>query len=281
MSSEILIVTNGAKESFSAIEQGAWLGLTLDMPITLLGINERLDPAAIDSVSPLENVFERAVSLFNDRGAAYNLEVRNGSAERVLAEEVKRNDSIVVLGSFGRPQIQQFVTGSSIRHFIEEVKQPLLYAPVSRVPVKRILLSVGGLGYEVNAEHIAVQVATKSGADVTLLHIVPPVDLKYPTAQTVSENWQHVVDTDTAIGRSLRQSLENAKAAGLATSVKVRHGNIIEEILAEVQECGYDLLCMGSSYSVHSLRQMYSANVTAEIMERVHCPVLTARLKNE
>lgn len=281
MTSDILIVTNGTKESFPAVEQGAWLAGVLDSPITLLGINERPDPAAIDSsVNPLEAVFEKAVSLFQAQGARYRLEVRNGSAERVAKEESVKHDSIVVLGPLGRPQFQRLVTGRSIRTFIEKLEQPLLYVPETRLPVKKILISVGGLGYDVNAEHLAMQVALKCRADVTLLHIVPPIDLDYPTAKEMNEHWQTLTETDTPVGRSLRHSLENAKAAGLSASVKVRRGNVIEEIFAEMNGGDYDLLCMGSSYSVHSLRQMYSANVTAEIMDRVRRPVMTARFRS-
>lgn len=279
MSSDILIVTNGSKESYPAVEQGAWLAVTLGLPITLLGITEHLNPAAIDATHPLEAVFDRAVGLFHARGAAYRLEVRNGSAEKVVPQEAKDGDSIIVLGPLGRPQLQRFVTGRSIRHFIEEIEQPLMYVPAARQPVRKILISVGGLGYDVNAEHIAMQIAMKTGAEIVFLHIVPPIDLNYPTAAAVSRNWQHLVDTDTPVGRSLRQSFENARAANVPASVKVRHGNVIENILEEIQAGGHDLLCMGSSYSVHSLRQMYSANVTAEIMDRVHCPVMTARFR--
>jgi len=281
MPSDILIVTNGTKESFPAIEQGAWLAATLELPITLLGITERLNPAAIDDTHPLENVFEQAVGLFKAQGAVYRLEVRNGGAEKVVPFEARQNDSIVVLAPLGRPHFQRLMSGRSIRTFIEEVEKPLMYVPAARAPAKKILICVGGLGYDVNAEHIAMQIAMKSGAEITLLHIVPPIDLDYPTAQTVSRNWQHLTETDTPIGRSLRQSLENAGAAGVTAVVKVRQGNVIEEIVAESTAGNYDLLCMGSSYSVHSLRQMYSANVTAEIMERARCPVMTARFRLE
>lgn len=281
MPSDILIVTNGTKESFPAIEQGTWLAATLELPITLLGITERLDPAAIDASHPLEAVFEYAVGVFKAQGAAYRLEVRNGGAEKVVPFEARQNDSIVVLASLGRPHFQRLMSGRSIRTFIEEVEKPLMYVPGARVPAKKILICVGGLGYDVNAEHIAMRIAMKSGAEITLLHIVPPIDLNYPTAQTVSRNWQHLTETDTPIGRSLRQSLENARSAGVMASVKVRQGNVIEGIIAESIEGNYDLLCMGSSYSVHSLRQMYSANVTAEIMDRVRCPVMTARFRVE
>lgn len=277
MSSDILIVTNGTQESYPAIEQGAWLAATLAARITLLGVTEKPDPAAIDSVHPLEAVFEKAVGLFEAQGTAYRLEVRNGSAEKIVPVEVGREDSIVVLGPLGRPQIQRFMTGRSIRAFIEEIEQPLLYAPEAKLPVKKILISVGGLGYDVTAEHLAMQIALKCGAEVALLHIVPPMDLDYPTAKVVSEHWRNLAETDTPVGRSLRGSLENARAAGLTASLKVRRGNVIEEILAEAREGNYDLLCMGSSYSVHSLRQMVSANVTAEIMGRAPCPVMTAR----
>jgi nucleotide-binding universal stress UspA family protein len=281
MSSEILIVTNGTKESLPAIEQGAWLAKTLERKIALLGITEKLNPAAIDDTHPLEGVFEKAVDVFNAQGVAYRLEVRNGSAEKIVPQEAKQNDSIVVMSPLGRPQLQRFMAGRSIRNFIESIEQPLLYVPSVRTPVQKILISVGGLGYDVNAEHIAMQIAMKSKAEIIFLHVVPPIDLNYPTAETISKNWQYLATTDTPVGRSLRLSLENARAAGINASVKVRLGNVIEEILAESVEGKYDLLCMGSSYSVHSLRQMYSANVTSEIMEGVHCPVMTARFRNE
>lgn len=280
MDSDILIVTNGTKESFPAVEQGAWLAKTLASKITLLGVTEKPDPAAIDSAHPLETVFEKAVSLFEAQGIVYRLEVRNGSAEKVVPIEAKKEDSIVVLGRLGRPQIQRMMTGRSIRTFLEDITQPLLYVPETQLPVKKILISVGGLGYDVNAEHIAMQVAKACGAEVTLLHVIPPIEFDYPTAKEMNTHWQTLTQTDTPVGRSLRGSLENAQAAGLNASVKVRRGNVIEEILTEISEGNHDLLCMGSSYSVHSLRQMYSANVTAEIMEHAHRPVMTARFRS-
>jgi nucleotide-binding universal stress UspA family protein len=164
---------------------------------------------------------------------------------------------------------------------MEKIEQPILYVPHSRLPVKKILTCIGGLGYEVTAEHIAMQVALKSRAEITLLHIAPPIELEYPTSKAIREHWQTPEETDTPIGRSLRQGLDIAKAEGLIAGIKGRQGNVVEEILAEAKEGDYDLLCMGSSYSVHSLRQMYSANVTADIAEGVHCPVLSARFKKE
>ncbi|HSO12898.1 MAG TPA: universal stress protein, partial [Anaerolineales bacterium] len=79
--------------------------------------------------------------------------------------------------------------------------------------------------------------------------------------------------------RSLRKALDLAKEAGLHAKAIAREGHIVEQILSEIRAGDYDLICMGSSYSAHSLRQLYTPNVTAEVAEIAHCPVLMARFK--
>jgi len=279
MKPDLLITTNGFEGTWPSIEYGTWLASALDKKIALLGVTEELNPAAIDDHHPLEDVFMRAVDLFQKNGVQYNLEVQNGNAEEVIPRKAKQGDYIIVLGPLGRPQIRRMLTGRSIRHLMEEIEQPILYVPEARLPLKKILICIGGLGYEVAAEHIAMQMAMKSRAEITLLHIVPPMDLNYPTAKTVSKHWQNLTETDTPVGRSLRQALDVAKNDGLIASVKARQGNVVEEIMAEVKEENYDLLCMGSMYSTNALRQMYAPNVTAEIANSAVCPILSARFK--
>ena len=281
MKPDLLIATNGFAGTLPSIEYGAWLASTLETKITLLGVTENLSPAAIDDHHPLEDVFARAVELFQKNGVAYTLEVQNGNAEDVIPRKAKQGDYIVVLGPLGRPQFRRMLTGRSIRHLLEEIEQPILYVPELKLPLKKILICIGGLGYEVTAEHIAMQMAIKSRAEVTLLHIIPPIDLNYPTAKTVSANWRNLAETDTPVGRSLRQALDVAKNDGLTANVKARRGNVVEEILAEVKDGNYDLLCMGSMYSSNALRQLYAPNVTAEIADSMLCPILSARYKRE
>jgi len=281
MKPDLLIATNGFAGTWSSIEYGTWLAATLDKNITLLGVTENLNPAAIDDHHPLEDVFARAVELFQKNGVTYNLEVQNGNAEDVIPRKVNQGDYIVVLSPLGRPQIRRMLTGRSIRHLMGEVEQPILYVPESKLPLKKILICMGGLGYEIAAEHIAMQMAMKSQAEITLLHIIPQIDINYPTAKTVRDHWQNLAETDTPIGQCLRQALETAKNNGLTANVKARQGNVVEEILAEVKEGNYDLLCMGSMYSSSALRQLYAPNVTAEIADGAPCPVLTARYKRD
>lgn len=277
MKSELLIATNGFKQTWRAIEYGAWLAELMQMKVTLLGVNEKLNPAAIDDHHPLEDIFARAVELFQEKEVEYSLEVRNGDAEHMIPARANQGDFITVVSPLGRSQIHRWLAGRSCRALMEQIKGPILYVPEIRLPLKKLLISAGGLGYEVTAEHLALQVAALSRADVTILHVIPPTDLDYPTTRDVLEHASDLQDTNTVMGHSLKKAFEVAKAAGLNAKLTTRHGHVVEGILMEVQDGNYDMICMGSHYSAHALRQLYMPNVTAEVAEAVHCPTLTVR----
>jgi nucleotide-binding universal stress UspA family protein len=278
---DLLIATNGFKGTLPSIEFGAWLAATLNSKVSLLGVTEHLSPSAIDDHHPLEDVFAYAVELFKRYGIEYSLELENGDAEEIIPRKAKEGNFLTVLGPLGRPQIRRLLTRRSIRHLLEEIIGPVLYVPVARLPFKKLLICLGGLGYEVTAEHIAMQIAKKCHADTTLLHVVPPVDLDYPTTRAERQGLQHLADTNTPVGRSLREAMEIANREGIPVTVKGRQGNVVEQILAEIKEGNYDMLCMGSSFSSSAFRQLYTPNVTAEVAEGAGCPVLTARYKRE
>ena len=277
MDSELLITTNGFKGTWFAIEYGAWLAEIMRMKITLLGVTELLNPAAIDDHHPLEDVFERAVSLFQEKDLPYSLEVRNGDAEHVIPEKANSGIYITVVSPLGRTQMRRMIVGRSIRPLMERIRGPILYVPEMRLPLKRILISAGGLGYEATAENLALQVASANHADVTILHVVPPTDLDYPSTRGLRGHTKDLAETNTLPGRSLRHALEIAQNAGLNARAIARQGIIVEEILSELHEGNYDMVCMGSSYSASTLRQFYAPHVTAEVAEAARCPVLTAR----
>jgi nucleotide-binding universal stress UspA family protein len=277
MRHELLIGTNGHKDTWPAIEYGAWFAELLQAKITLLGVSEKPGFATNKDPRPLEKILARAEELFKEKGVEYSLEAHKGNAERVISEKANEGDFLVVVGPLGHSRLRRWLTGRSFRVLMEQIKGPILYVPVVRLPLKRLLISSGGLGYEVAAEHLALQIATASRADVTILHVIPPTDLDYPTTRDVREHVKDLQNTDTMLGRSLRQGLDIAQAAGLSANLITRQGYIVEEILAEIKHGNYDMVCMGSRYSAHALRQLYTPNVTAEVAESLNCPVLTVR----
>ncbi|HSL44489.1 MAG TPA: universal stress protein [Anaerolineales bacterium] len=277
MKFDLLIATNGYRNTWRAIEYGAWLAALMRVKVNLLGVAERRSLAEIDDHHPLEDIFASAVELFKEKGLEYNLVIQNGDAEHIIPEMANQGDFITVVSPLGRSWLRHWLMGRSFRGLMEQIKGPILYVPEIRLPLKKILISAGGLGYEVNAENLALQVATLSRAEVTILHVIPPTDLDYPTSNMARDHVSDLQDTDTVLGRSLRQGLEIAKDAKLTAKLITRQGHVVEEIVAEVRAGNYDMVCMGSRYGGHTLRQLYTPNVTAEVAEAVNCPVLTVR----
>lgn len=277
MTSQVLIATNGFKGTWAAIEYGAWFAQAMQMKVTLLGVSEKFRPGAIDEQHPLDEIFARAVELFQRTGVEYSLEIRNGEAEQVISGRAGQGDFITVVSPLGRSRLRNWLTGRSLHVLMEQIQGPILYVPEVRLPLKRLLISAGGLGYEVSAENLALQLATVTRADVTILHVIPPTDLDYPTTRDVREHMQDLQNTNTVLGRSLKKAVSVVEAAGLSGKLLTRQGHVVEEILAEVREGNYDMVCMGSHYSAHALRQLYMPNVTAEVAGAARCPMLTVR----
>jgi nucleotide-binding universal stress UspA family protein len=277
MNYEILIVTNGFQATWAAIEYGAWLAELTKVKLTLLGVNEKVSFATRDDPLPMENILERAEALFQEKGVEYSLELEKGEAERIIPKRANQGNVLSVVSPLGRSRFRHWLSGRSFRVLMEQIKGPILFVPEVRIPLRHLLISSGGLGYEVSVENLALQLATASRADVSILHVIPPTDLDYPTTREARDHVKDLQDTDTVLGRSLRKGLDIAKTAGLNAKVITRQGHIVEEILAEVRQGNYDMVCMGSRYSAHTLRQLYTPNVTAEVAEAVNCPVLTVR----
>ena len=277
MKPQLRIFTNGYEGTWPAIEYGSWLARTMQTQITLTGVVE-----PNDEEHPVEDIFGRAVTLFQESNVSYSLELDNGMVEETItrrqsAEIDADPEQILVLGPFGRPPVRRLLLGNSFRKLMSIVSSPILYVPVVRMPLQRVLICMGGLGYTFNAEHLGLKVARMNQASVTLLTVVPPIDLDYPESRKIRDNWKNLADTDTLQGRSLRDAYKKAQEAGLDARIRVRHGNIVEQILAEVKEGNYELICMGSQFSAHGLRQYYTPNVTADVAEVSHCPILTVR----
>jgi nucleotide-binding universal stress UspA family protein len=217
------------------------------------------------------------VTLFQENQVEYHLEIHEGHAEEVIPKKAKEKDFLTILTPLGRSPLRRLLVGRSFHQLMADISGPILYVPSACVPPHHIIICLGGLGYGVTAENLGLEIASRVKVPVTLLHVVPPIDLDYPESRTVRDNLDHLIDTNTLLGRTLRQALDEANKTIRKTDLKIRQGHVVEEILAEVKSRDYDLVCMGSQYSGHGLRQFYAPNITAEVADAIGCPVLTVR----
>ncbi len=268
----LLICTNGSALTQPALEYGVWLSELLSIPATLLGIIER--PEDRTSVEELIGLSEEQL---RERDLAFQTRFEYGNSRQVITQITRAGVYISVVGPLGRPALKRFVHGRSFRRLMAKVETPIVYVPRVRLPLRKALLCMGGLEPIRGAEHLAVLLCQKAQAEITLLHVVEPITLDYPTAREVRLKWESILDTDTPQGRNMKLALNEIKEAGIKAEFKVRHGNPVHEIMDEICNAAYDLVVMGSTYRAHNLRRLYLPNVTAEVAESIDRPVITMR----
>ncbi len=269
---QLLLCTNGCAQTRPSLQYGLWLSSLLQAQVTLLGVIESAEEEA-----QVEALVAETVAQLTESGIPHSVEFAHGRGSDVIAAQAQSAPYLTVAGPLGRPAWRRVVQGRSFRRLLAKIESPLLYVPVARLPLVHILLCMGGLGYAESAKRLVIHMARATGARITILHVVEPVSLRYPLAEEVQANWEHILETGTPQATNLRRSLEEVREAGLQVEFKVRHGGAVNEILEEVRHGEYDLIGMGSTHSSQSLRHLYLPNVTAEVAETARLPVLTVR----
>ncbi|MFH2040269.1 MAG: universal stress protein [Chloroflexota bacterium] len=272
----LILVTNGHPETRPALEYGIWLAQMLEISVQVLGVCE-----SDDKNHPVNALVEEMLPSIRAAGIPFQVEYLTGQAEEMVHRSVHEANTMIVIGPLGRPPLRRFFMGRTFRYFMEDLNIPILYVPKSRLPVRKILVCMGGLGYAIDVFHEALAIAVSLHAALTFLHVVEPITLDYPLAHEVEDHWQELLSTNTPQGNTLRQVLKESQEFEIQSAVRVRHGHIVPEILDEIEVEKYDLVCMGSMYSSHSLRHFTLPNITAEIAEIAGCPILTVRTRLE
>lgn len=269
----MLLCTNGNAVTRPALEYGIWLATTMKSHVVVLGIVE-----SSDCRDRVEDLVKETAQRLQEAGISHEIRLDYGRrGTLVIAKHTRDQQYLTVLGPLGRPAWRRAVQGRSFRRLLDKINTPILYVPKLRLPLKSILLCSGGLEYSFGVKQFSIVLGKLVNARITLLHVVEPVTLEYPVAKEAQFHWQKILETDTPQARTLTEYLDDIRSSGLEVEFKVRHGNIVHEILDEVRHGEYDLVAMGSPYSARSLRHLYLPNVTAEVAEVLDRPVLSVR----
>ncbi len=268
----LLLCTNGTPPSLPALDYGVWLAEQLKAEVALLGIVERASWE-----SRVQEALDFAAKRLEGAGLRHQVILRHGKSEQVIRELSVREQQITVAGPLGRAVWERAVRGRSFRRLLDSIATPLLYTRSARLQMKRILICMGGLGYELTAESLVIRIARQLGAAVTFLHVVSPITYDYPVAREMQAHADNILESNTLLARNLQAALDQSRQNGVEAEFKTRHGPVVHEIAEELNKKEYDLVAMGSMYSAHGLRHLVTPNVTAEIAEMIDRPLLTVR----
>ncbi len=276
----LLIANDGSRYSDEAAGFARLLMGSEGTHTTLLGVAEEGESelrlrTAID---------ELADDLSLNCDCTVDVRIRRGFAPEQIMDEAAAGDyDLVVVGARGGGRLRRFVMGRTTRRLLRHVSVPLLIVSHGRPQLDRILVCTAGMNPGVVDTLVAARIAVAVGADLTVLHVMSQIALtdEAPT-EYLDADAETILQSDVREGEHLRHTLAIMAAQGLAShccEVRVRHGLVLDEILSETREGGYDLVVIGAHSTPENtrhpgLRTMLQDNMAARILKNTRRPVL-------
>jgi len=281
----ILICTNGKMHAQEAIRfVGEMFGVQ-DPEITLLYVEakEQTEDKEIG-----KEIFKKGVAVLHKLGIIH-VQTMERQAETIaggIAEEIQEGSyDLLVIGSRGSsdtiPGVSQYVLGDVPREVILETDISTFTIPEPQL-LRKILIAVDGspeskevveFWGSIEQEQRKVD-SSWNEHRIVLLNVIPELYERFseflnPLAESQLEALETLPGKRT---QSLYEAKEIIKKYGVTAKIRLREGDVAEEILKE-SERDYDLIVMR-----RSSRKKYSLGpYTKRVLEKSKIPVLTIK----
>ena len=112
--------------------------------------------------------------------------------------------------------------------------------------------------------------------DVTILHVMSQISAGPGVrGEQLRANADELIVTQTPEGELLERDLSSLEKSGSHPLPKVRHGLVVEEILAEARSGDYDLIIIGAHRQ--KWQQFLLDDLSRQIIEQADRPVLIVK----
>lgn len=141
--------------------------------------------------------------------------------------------------------------------------------------MKRILIATDGSPSAADAVDVGLELAREEGAEVTLLHVLPPDEWEYGTRGTALRPIAHPVEIDES-ETALNEAVLAAERAGVPFDRVLVAGDTVDVILDTAEESGADLIVVGSR-GLGAVRSALLGSTSLGVLRRAECGVLLVR----
>jgi nucleotide-binding universal stress UspA family protein len=273
---KILVCTDGSGAAERAALFLTKLSLPPDTGYTVLGVSE-----ADGDQDQLNGSFERIEKLFSGTASQVARKIRRGNpAEQIKIESEETVYDLIALSASGKAWgISVFHIGTTAHKLARLLATPLLVARAVPDSVRRVLLCTGGETSSLeNIKHAGKFLANVQ-LEIRLLHVMSQVALRLDSpAQDLVDTAETAIERHTREGRHLDEAVHLLREAGVSGPIHpgLRHGLVVEEVLAELNEGTYELLVVGGHH--HREKSLWLErlleDISGELADHAPCSVL-------
>lgn len=241
----VLVCTGGAPHSEIAIQQVAELARVIPTEVTILTVIKHAEDQ-----KEADKVLERGVELLKPTIAAPETKTRVGN----IAAEIRREASLghydlIVLGQRPSHNIFARLRGVVTTDVVDHSGLPVLIAKGKPRPLQRILICDSGAQspsllqqFRLHLPEILAKVN-----DITILHVMSQISAAPGVVDAdLVASADELMKAHAPEGTWLEQDVDYLQSISMAPKTKVRHGLVIDEIVAEARAGNYDMVVIGA-----------------------------------
>jgi nucleotide-binding universal stress UspA family protein len=274
----ILMATGGSVHSEAALRFGAHI-LSVDRryeaPTIITVVKHEAEQPQADAILAQADQLLKAVI------SNVQTKVRIGHpAEEIIREAEEGRYNLVIVGEKQHPGlVTRFLLGSTAVRVVEHAPCPVIIAKGKNGPIRRILLCDSGIEQPSLLSRFTAQCGDllKGGEEVIVLHVMsqmsagPGVSGKQLRAEA-----EELIKTHAPEGQLLERDIQLLEQLNVQPQPRVRHGLVVDEILAEARNGAYDLVVIGA-HQGQGWRSILLDDLAHQIIGQMDRPILIVR----
>lgn len=126
---------------------------------------------------------------------------------------------------------------------------------------------------------LALNIASKTNGEVTVLHVIYIPDLYDPTlagASTLAYDPVFLSEIEEHAKKRLEQMKKDFFAGGIKTNIQIIQGTVVSAIMRIIETLKIDLVIMGTT-GASGLQEVFIGSTTEKVVRRSPVPVLAVR----
>ncbi len=274
----ILMATGGSSHSEVALRFGAHIlqrNHAVKASTVLTVIRHEADR------SQAEAILVRARQILETRLPNVQTKIRIGHpAEEIIREAEEDGYDLILVGERQHHRLMtRFLLGSTAERVVEHAPCPVVIVKSQIGPVDRILLCDSGLDNPSLLSRFTTQLADllKGEEEVTVLHVMSQISAGPGVrGRQLRAGAEELIKEHTPEGEILERDIEILTQLNLRPRPKVRHGLVVDEILAEARSEDYDLVVIGA-HRGQGWRRILLDDLAHQIIAQSDRPVLVVR----
>lgn len=272
----ILIATGGSSHSEVALRFGAQLvRRTQETPTLLTVIRREAERPRADKI------LSRATQLLDPIDPNVRAKTRVGHpAEEIIREAEEGHYSLVIVGERQQHRlVTRFRLGSTAVRVVEHAPCPVIIAKGKIGWIRRLLLCDSGVEAPSLLNRFTAQLADliTGEEETTILHVMSQISAgPGVNGEPLRADVEKLIENQTPEGELLERDIQILEGLNIRPSPKVRHGLVVDEILAEARDGDYDLVVIGT-HRGEGWRRILLDDLAHQIIAQVDRPVLIVR----